>query len=309
MATFKAARAVGESAPEIAARVDVRAGQPAEVAGIARAKYFQKRSVFVKVLPAPINFAERRSILRVLEKHGQVEYFRHLPTQPGVFISLMKEKEVAQKLVNSSPIQSAIPASDSEPSHPTRMDRTTAQINKHMANTREFTITAEAAPKYKHQNARSNIARVWPNFIKTGNEFPSETLRQSLPSSIAAEGLRYWGLDFAKQATKNSKYTERVTALGWIPSRFKQPDGEPTQLEEEPALAEGGRPSKIAEEPAEELSQAKEEIIQFVDTKLTKESTQATEEPTQVAESADIAQRPQVSTEQPAETSSTRPSS
>ena len=79
MVTSKAVRAVGESAAGLAARVDVRAGHPAEVAGIARARYFQKRSVFLKVLPAPINFAERRSILRALEKHGQVEYFRHLP--------------------------------------------------------------------------------------------------------------------------------------------------------------------------------------------------------------------------------------
>ncbi|KAF4964005.1 hypothetical protein FSARC_8031 [Fusarium sarcochroum] len=253
MEISKAVRAVGESA----ARVDVRAGYRADVTGRAGAKHFKYRSVLLKVFPEPITFAERRSILRVIEKHGQVEYFKPFPGQQSLFISLMKEEEAAQKLVDSSPVQSPIPASGSEPSPPRAigMDRTTAQADEPMTNAREFTIMAEKAPHYKHQNVRSIVSRVWPDFIKTGKEFPSETLRQSLPSSIAAEGLRYWGLDFGKRATKDPRSIERIACRNWIPSRFKRPDEEFTQPEEEPTLAEEDRsPNQVAEEPGEELS-------------------------------------------------------
>lgn len=34
------------------------------------------RSIRVLVTPTPLNFAERRSVLQVLEQHGPVEVFR-----------------------------------------------------------------------------------------------------------------------------------------------------------------------------------------------------------------------------------------
>ena len=35
-----------------------------------------ERSVLIMVQPAPLNFAERRSILQVLQQEGQVEFFK-----------------------------------------------------------------------------------------------------------------------------------------------------------------------------------------------------------------------------------------
>jgi hypothetical protein len=38
-----------------------------------------KRTLYLKVSRAPVNFIERRSILRALEQHGPVEFFKLMP--------------------------------------------------------------------------------------------------------------------------------------------------------------------------------------------------------------------------------------
>lgn len=38
-----------------------------------------KRSIRLYVSPAPVNFAERRSVLRALEQYGPVEFFKLMP--------------------------------------------------------------------------------------------------------------------------------------------------------------------------------------------------------------------------------------
>ncbi|RBR04091.1 hypothetical protein FVER53590_25843 [Fusarium verticillioides] len=70
-----------------------------------------KRSIRLFVSPAPVNFAERRSVLRALEQYGPVEFFKLMPGQGSAFISLMKESEAATKAVSSSPVNITVPSS------------------------------------------------------------------------------------------------------------------------------------------------------------------------------------------------------
>lgn len=46
------------------------------------------RSLFVKVLPTPINLSERRAVLRALQRYGDIEVFKRLtvcqPTSPRI---------------------------------------------------------------------------------------------------------------------------------------------------------------------------------------------------------------------------------
>lgn len=52
----------------------------ASIAGAAR-RSMPQRSIRVLVSPTPITFAERRSVLQVLEQHGAVEVFRMTPVR------------------------------------------------------------------------------------------------------------------------------------------------------------------------------------------------------------------------------------
>ncbi|KAG5919389.1 hypothetical protein E4U42_006533 [Claviceps africana] len=67
------------------------------------------RSIRVLVSPVPVTFAERRSVLQVLEQYGPVEVFQMAPGQHANFISVTKEEATAKKLVDSSPLVYRMP--------------------------------------------------------------------------------------------------------------------------------------------------------------------------------------------------------
>lgn len=49
-----------------------------------RDRVLGERSIRVLVTPTPITFAERRSVLQVLEQYGPVEFFRMTPVRAPV---------------------------------------------------------------------------------------------------------------------------------------------------------------------------------------------------------------------------------
>jgi hypothetical protein len=48
------------------------------------AQSMAQRTLAISVYPSPTNFAERRSILQVLEQYGQVDFFKSLPVSIGL---------------------------------------------------------------------------------------------------------------------------------------------------------------------------------------------------------------------------------
>ncbi|KAG5944472.1 hypothetical protein E4U53_006878 [Claviceps sorghi] len=78
-------------------------------ASLARRSIAQ-RSIRVLVSPVPITFAERRSVLQVLEQYGSIEAFQMAPGQHANFISLTKEASTATKLITCSPLVYRMPA-------------------------------------------------------------------------------------------------------------------------------------------------------------------------------------------------------
>jgi len=65
------------------------------------------RTVHVKIYPTARTFAERTEVLRVLERFGQVDFFRSLKdvAAPNAFIGLFNKPEAAQEIINSSPLR------------------------------------------------------------------------------------------------------------------------------------------------------------------------------------------------------------
>lgn len=48
-----------------------------------RDRALRERSIRVLVSPTPISFADRRSVLQVLEQYGPVEFFKMTPVGPN----------------------------------------------------------------------------------------------------------------------------------------------------------------------------------------------------------------------------------
>ncbi|KAI1013039.1 hypothetical protein LB503_001743 [Fusarium chuoi] len=190
-----------------------------------------KRSIRLYVSPAPVNFAERRSVLTALEQYGQVEFFKLMPGQGSAFISLMKESEAATRAVSSSPVNITVPSSCKEPRSVVKVDGLKPHFEKQpsqSSNDTKFFIEITESPAYNHKGSSSSfLASVWPDFVTENKTLASKTLQQSLPNSIAARGLSQWAVDFGREPTMDSRKIERVQTRNWIPTKIKTPPRAP----------------------------------------------------------------------------------
>ncbi|KAF5651195.1 hypothetical protein F52700_100 [Fusarium sp. NRRL 52700] len=192
-----------------------------------------KRSIRLFVSPAPVNFAERRSVLRALEQYGPVEFFKLMPGQGSAFISLMKESEAATKAVSSSPVNIIVPSSCKGPRSVVKVDGMKPRFEKQPSQPSnpegtKFVIEITESPAYNHKGSSSSfLARCWPDFVTENKTLASKTLQQSLPDSIAARGLSHWAVDFGNESTMDSRKIDRVQTRNWIPTKIKTPPREP----------------------------------------------------------------------------------
>ncbi|KAH7193505.1 uncharacterized protein B0J16DRAFT_381379 [Fusarium flagelliforme] len=194
----------------------------------------QARSLYLWVWPAPVNFTERRSILKALEQHGPVESFKWLPGQSSsnvlgsIFISLMKESQDAAKAISSSPLNITVPRSSTEPISVVKMDGLKAEFQKQDSSKEqnsEFLVEISETLTYRHEQSAKNspLTRPWPEFVVKSPTFASRTLERSLPDSIAAIGLRHWDVDLGQQEVADNKRFEREQMRNWLPSKIKDP--------------------------------------------------------------------------------------
>ncbi|SCV29070.1 uncharacterized protein FFB14_02288 [Fusarium fujikuroi] len=182
-----------------------------------------KRSIRLYVSPAPVNFAERRSVLGALEQYGQ--------GQGSAFISLMKESEAATRAVSSSPVNITVPSSCKEPRSVVKVDGLKPRFEKQpsqSSNDTKFFIEITESPAYNHKGSSSSLlASVWPDFVTENKTLASKTLQQSLPNSIAARGLSQWAVDFGREPTMDSRKIDRVQTRNWVPTKIKTPPRAP----------------------------------------------------------------------------------
>ncbi|KAF4986915.1 hypothetical protein FDECE_15697 [Fusarium decemcellulare] len=206
------------------------------------------RSISIFVSPAPINFVERRAVLRVLEQHGRVDFFKAIPGEKSIFVSLMKDSESVARIISHSPIKFTAAAFNylTKTNSPvgTGTASTAGEASRWMTTFKkddpsfitdgnetltEFTAQVWPSPEYRHHaSSASALSRPWPEFIDKTKSFISATLKQSLPGSMAAEGLKHWDPDFGKQQSPDSKKVDRLQSRKWVPSRFKSSEAEPS---------------------------------------------------------------------------------
>ncbi|KAF7563444.1 hypothetical protein G7046_g660 [Stylonectria norvegica] len=201
-----------------------------------------KRTISVRVTPPPVSFAERRSILQVLEQHGKVEVFKKVPGHDSMFISMMRKASDATTMITTSPLNYNVvtPRSteetyiadlnDSKPltnTRPTTVDSLTGHESQEV-NQKRFTIHVWPCKDYHHGRATqsSPLHQSWPSWYDKNNSFLARTLKQSLPQTLAAKGLAHWDLDLGKMAQEEKeKMAERVEVLPWMPSKWKRTGG------------------------------------------------------------------------------------
>ncbi|ETS01162.1 hypothetical protein M419DRAFT_81218 [Trichoderma reesei RUT C-30] len=220
-----------------------------------RDRVLSERSIRVLVTPTPITFAERRSVLQVLEQYGPVDFFRMTPGYHSNFVSITKESTTAERLVASSPLTYKItepvrsPVEDiyvadldepesfntAQPTITGEQQRSANGSNQGPAEglkqgQREFMLEIFPLPEYNHRFAMAGslLHGSWPEGYERDQSFIAKTLEQSLPNSIASKGLVHWmvrpspRMVAADLRPKNPRKEKRLQIKEWLPSQIKK---------------------------------------------------------------------------------------
>ncbi|KAK5987223.1 hypothetical protein PT974_11347 [Cladobotryum mycophilum] len=206
------------------------------------------RSIRVLVTPTPITFAERRSILQVLEQYGAVEMFKMPPGHYSNFISVTKEVTTAERLIASSPLTYNV----TEPSRTTaddiyiadltepdgnisssqtlvnmgpQRDGGQAQDRKKQQQQQEqtqFKLEIFPAPEFRHRFAMagSPLHNSWPRAYERDQSFMATTLKQSLPQTMVGKGLAHWLINLGT-AHRMERKAKRLQVKGWLPGNMR----------------------------------------------------------------------------------------
>ncbi|KAI5860067.1 hypothetical protein GGS23DRAFT_607071 [Durotheca rogersii] len=190
------------------------------------------RTVFVKCVPAPITFFERRAVLRSVQKlsHETVETFRQLEdnssfvvvtTKPGTAQGLVNDSPITRVIIHHDPNAAAAPDSAAwgaeydirgaittpiNPIAPSKALKATPAFADLGLSHKTITLHMFAANKsYNHREAvrRNPLHGRWPS-NDDRETFTSAALHKSVPSGVMAPALKDWH-------TANQLYRDSVS--------------------------------------------------------------------------------------------------
>ncbi|KAL2264762.1 hypothetical protein VTJ83DRAFT_7272 [Remersonia thermophila] len=162
------------------------------------------RTVLVKVSPAPATLSERRAVLHILKKRGQVDMFKKLQ-DPSHFVSIVDTPDMAADLIESSPLEFDYvpqPRSHASPPSPpspasTASAAATANTTSLSRGKKTFLVKITEHPNYPHKTRirESPLYGRWPEHdgaLWHNDSVPKAVLAKELPRDLARRGLADW---------------------------------------------------------------------------------------------------------------------
>ncbi|KAI1477447.1 hypothetical protein K445DRAFT_11058 [Daldinia sp. EC12] len=181
------------------------------------------RTVYLKCVPAPVTFSERRAVLRAVQKitHETVEAFKKLEdnssfvvvtTIPGTATALVNDSPFTRVIIEQDPNAASSPTPSASswgaeydlrgtittpinPYAPSKLiTKETPALSDLGVSYKSFTLHMFAANKtFNHKEAirRNPLHGPWPPH-NARDTFVSAALRRSLPPSPMAPALRDW---------------------------------------------------------------------------------------------------------------------
>ncbi|RAL59423.1 hypothetical protein DID88_006797 [Monilinia fructigena] len=173
----------------------------------------------LKIFPSARTFAERREVLRVLERFGEVTMFRslkHHPVAPvqNAFVSIFSSATAAQEIINASPVRYRLivePDAQTSPPVPQPPDGTAppAQSTIEKVFSLSLNITRYTHDQYiSHPLSNPLYGPFRPIDLKRSGI--AAHLNKGLEPSMWSQGLADWESDNGKRSAWNEEevYTE-----------------------------------------------------------------------------------------------------
>lgn len=212
---------------------------------------WRHRTLRILVQPTPITFAERRSVLQVLQQKGDIEVFRQERSSKSNFIAVTRTEETASRLLEQEAVSYNVSVPSSMPditfkdlANPNNVDGTKGHIHQGQAQQelddegrvhKNFTVRFSgnfsgpgwSAPSglYYHSGIfnGSPLHGAWPESYTRDETMMSSILKESLPPNMTAKGFARWDYDLEDRGVV-SKKAERLEQTACLPSRMPGPN-------------------------------------------------------------------------------------
>ncbi|KIN05772.1 hypothetical protein OIDMADRAFT_97786, partial [Oidiodendron maius Zn] len=167
-----------------------------------------RRTVHIKMHPTARTFSERREVLRVLERFGEVTMFRSYKYHPknpvpNAFLSVFTDENAAQAVVNASPMRYRL-VSDATANiaHEAQQNIKTGEANTQAmeddASGQEKVFELHVSPSqfdHEHHIANDPLFGPWTPMDRKHSFFGGGL---EIPRSLMSSGLRDWETDGRK---------------------------------------------------------------------------------------------------------------
>ncbi|PHH90524.1 hypothetical protein CDD83_3390 [Cordyceps sp. RAO-2017] len=209
-----------------------------------RPRPMAERTLRVLVSPTPLTFAERRSVLQVLELHGPIEFFKMAPGFHSNFVSVPETLSAAKKLVAASPLTYSVPVVRDDASMTTADLEEPISFDTHRPRltqngtasdpgssqeeaTKDFRLDIFPQTDYNHKDSvsKSRLCQPWTPVWETDRSLMATVLKQSLPQTMAAKGLAYWFFDVELHPRTDLK-ARRLQLQRALPSKMMKNNGQ-----------------------------------------------------------------------------------
>ncbi|KUJ17903.1 uncharacterized protein LY89DRAFT_732613 [Mollisia scopiformis] len=174
------------------------------------ARALTARTVHLKLYPTPRTFPERREVLRVLERFGEVSMFRslkynrknHNPVH-NAFLALFTTSSSATDLLNASPLRYRLVTSPSEPSSPD------PQTTTFSLNASPTTWDHQAGLTGSQNPLHGPFRPISPRYSYVGS-----SLERVVPESLWSRGLLDWETDKGEEVVDGKVDGVRMSVSG-----------------------------------------------------------------------------------------------
>ncbi|KAH8599212.1 hypothetical protein B0O99DRAFT_613294 [Bisporella sp. PMI_857] len=202
--------------------------------GMKAAQHLALRTVHIKMYPTARTFQERREVLRVIERFGEVNMFKSLKYHPitpvhDSFIALFSSKAAAENLINTSPIRyrlmqegesmastSSIASQELASREATETSETSAECASDpivVSDSKPASTTADRVFELSVSKSHFDHQRYIIEQPTTGPwkpvaprlSFMNSTLTETVPLSLMTAGLADWETSEEKYRTSDVK--------------------------------------------------------------------------------------------------------
>ncbi|KAJ8062571.1 hypothetical protein OCU04_009096 [Sclerotinia nivalis] len=216
------------------------------------------RTVHVKIFPSARTFAERREVLRVLERFGEVTMFRslkHHPISPvqNAFISIFNSATAAQELINASPVRYRLTVepnpSSSVPATPSHDENPSSAPNQNPKPIEKIFSLSLNISRYTHDQYISHPLTnpLYGPFkpIDPKRSGIAAHLGKSLEGRLWSRGLADWDSDAGRRSGWNEEEREEDGGMGNVRAERSDRSSSSVPLrlvERDLVVRRGGRP-------------------------------------------------------------------